>query len=90
MSKKIDFDALFGSEDYDPCAALAALRPAYMKARVRGIVKEVKFRDRAVVFDETSLTEFKSLISELETECAIKNGGPRKRRAIKGGFRRDC
>lgn len=90
MSRKIDYDAIFGGEDYDPCEALAALRPAFMKARVSGIVKEVKFRDRAVVYGETSLTEFKALISELETECAIKNGGPRKRQALKAGVRRSC
>lgn len=87
MSNKIDYDALFG-ENYNPCEALDALRPAFMKARVSGIVKEVKFRDRSVVFGETSLTEFKSLISELESECAARNGTPRRKSAIKGGFRK--
>ncbi len=84
----VDYQAIFGSDDYDPCAALQALRPEYMKAVASGGVERVRFRDRDVVYGRTSLAEFKALITQLESECAEKQGLPGKRRAITGGFRR--
>jgi gpW len=83
----IDYEALFGGETYDPCAALQALRPAYMQARVEGMPSRVRFRDRDVEFKGTSVEEFASLIRELERQCAEKNGRSTGR-AIQAGFRR--
>jgi len=85
---EIDYAALFGSEEYDPCAALQALRPAYMEAVVSGGVRRAKFRDRDVEFNATNLREFGALISQLESDCAAKRGRSRAR-AINAGFRRE-
>ena len=83
----IDYQAIFGGEDYDPCAALQALRPAYMEAVANGGVRRAKFRDRDVEFNTTNLKEFGSIIARLEQECAAKRGAGR-RRAITAGYRR--
>lgn len=84
----IDYQALFGGETYDPCAALQALRPAYMKLRVEGGVQSVSFRDRKVEMGRGDLQSFSALIAQLEAECIQKNGGPRRRFAITAGARR--
>lgn len=84
---KIDYAALFGAEEYDPCAALIALRPAYMETVAKGGVRTVKFRDRTVEFNATNIAEFGNLIRQLEADCAAKNGRGTAR-AIMAGFRR--
>ena len=84
----IDYQALFGGETYDPCAALQALRPAYMKMRVEGGVQSVSFRDRKVEMGKGDLESFGALIAELEAQCAERTGGPRRRFAITAGARR--
>ncbi len=82
----IDYDALFGSEEYDPCAALVKLRPAYMKLRTQGSVQKVKFRDRDVEFSRVDVADLGALITQLEAECAAKTG-TRRRMAITAGSR---
>ena len=84
---KIDYDALFGGDDYDPCEALKAIRPQYMKARVNGSIREIKFRDRTVRYDSGSFNELKTLYHELEAACAEKQGLAPKRFAIAAGTR---
>lgn len=83
---KIDYDALFGGEDYDPCAALQALRPALMKLRVQGQVQEVKFRDRDLKFARSDVNDLQALVAQLESECAAKQGKRSPRRAIRAAY----
>ena len=83
----IDYDALFGGQDYDPCAALAAIRPAYMKLRVEKGVQRVTFRDRTVEYFESDLNDLAQLVAQLESECAAKSGRQRPRTAITAGAR---
>jgi len=85
----IDYDVIFGVEEFDPCAALVALRPAYMKLSVGGSVAEVNFRDRSVKYHRSDFTEFGALIARLESECAAKRGRAAPRMAITAGYRRD-
>lgn len=84
----IDFEAIFGVEEYDPCTALAALRPAYMKLSVGGSLAEVSFRDRTVKYHRSDFTALGSLIAQLESECAAKRGRAPRRSAITAGYRR--
>ena len=83
----IDYDALFGAVDYDPCEALKALRPAYMKMVAGDNAQVILFRDRRVEFQKSDLGAFRALISQLEGECRAKNGLPARRQAIIAGFR---
>ena len=85
----IDFDTLFGGDDYDPCEALKAIRPALMKQTVNGSVQEIKYRDRTVRFHPTDLQDLRALVSQLEEECRLKSGdtSERRRRAISAGTR---
>lgn len=83
----IDYEALFGNVEYDPCEALKALRPAYMKMIAGENAQVVLFRDRRVEFQKTDLNAFSSLISQLENDCRAKNGLPARRQAITAGFR---
>lgn len=83
----IDYDALFGSAEYDPCAALAALRPAYMKLRVEGGVQRVTFRDRTVEMSKPDMASLGALIAQLESQCAAKSGRGPSRFAITAGGR---
>lgn len=84
----IDYDALFGGENYDPCAALAAIRPAYMKLRVEKSVQRVTFRDRTVEYHRGDLNDLGALVRQLESECAALRGTARPRFAITAGARR--
>jgi hypothetical protein len=84
---KIDYVALFGGDDYDPCAALRALRPAYMEAVASGSVRRARFRDRDVEFNSNNHDELGRLMRQLETECA-QNSGRNTARAISAGYRR--
>lgn len=83
---KIDYDALFGGAEYDPCAALQALRPALMKLRVQGQVQEVKFRDRDLKFGRNDVNDLQALVAQLESECAAKNGLRGPRRGIRAAY----
>jgi hypothetical protein len=83
----IDYDAIFGVEDYDPCAALLVLRPAYMKLVTGGSIERVTFRDRTTTWHASDLKAFGAVIAQLESECAAKSG-TRKRFAIQAGWRR--
>lgn len=83
----IDYTAIFGVEEYDPCAALVELRPQYMKAVVTGGVDRIKFRDRDVQYGTTALKEFAALIEQLESDCNAKQGRPARRMAITAGTR---
>ncbi|TIS37513.1 gpW family head-tail joining protein [Mesorhizobium sp.] len=85
----IDFDLIFGVEEYDPCTALIALRPAYMKASVGGQVTEITFRDRTVKYSAADFKSFGALIARLEADCAALRGRGPTRFAITAGYRRD-
>jgi hypothetical protein len=78
----IDFEAIFGVDDYDPCAALRAMRPAYMALLAGGGEQEIRYRDRATKFAPPDIKAIGDLIRTLEADCAAKNGGPRRRRAV--------
>ncbi|MDQ0510888.1 gpW family head-tail joining protein [Ancylobacter amanitiformis] len=81
----IDYELIFGVEQYDPCAALVALRPAYMRLMAGGQVEKVSFRDRETWFAKSDVAEFKLLIDRLESECAEKRGCGPTRFAIRAG-----
>lgn len=83
----IDYEALFGADDYDPCAALRALRPVYMRLVAGETEQKITFRDRDLWFHKGDVLQMKGLISQLESECAAKNGTPGKRFAIAAGSR---
>jgi hypothetical protein len=84
----IDFEALFGQDEYDPCAALRAMRPAFMQLASGQGEQKITFRDRDVWFHRADLSQFRALIAQLESECAAKNGTTRQRFAITAGARR--
>lgn len=84
----IDYDTLFGAEEYDPCAALIVLRPALMKLMVEGGETMIRFRDRTVELSRPDITRLEALISQLESDCAAKQGRTPSRRAITAGARR--
>lgn len=85
----IDYEALFGGATYDPCAALAALRPAYMRMVAGETTQKVTFRDRDAWFHKGDINALRALIEQMESECAAKNGVTiRRRMAITGGYRR--
>jgi hypothetical protein len=86
----IDYDTLFGGQDYDPCAALAALRPAYMRLSVGGQVTEITFRDRTTKFSAGDFSALGAIIAQLESECAAKQGRRPRRFAITAGYRPKC
>jgi len=84
----VDYEALFGAVEYDPCAALIAIRPAYMRLRVEKSVQRVTFRDRTVEYHAGDLEQLGVLVAQLESECAAKQGRARPRFAITAGARR--
>lgn len=84
----VDYEALFGDEEYDPCAALIVLRPAYMKLRVEKSVQRITFRDRTVEYHASQLADLGALVAQLESECAAKRGRRKSRQAITVGARR--
>lgn len=84
----IDYQALFGGDDYDPCEALKQLRPAYMQLKMNGQAQKVRFRDRELWYHKPDLSAMGALIQELESECRAKNGLPPRRFAIKAGYGR--
>jgi hypothetical protein len=79
----IDYEAIFGVEEYDPCAALIALRPAYMKLSVGGSLARVSFRDRVTEWHRADFKALGQLITQLESECAAKRGRAAQRSRIR-------
>jgi hypothetical protein len=82
----IDY-TIFAGEPYDPCAALAVLRPVYMQMRVEGTVKRIKFRDRDTEFAPADLSSLAELIAQLESDCSTASGASKRRFAITAGAR---
>lgn len=78
----IDYDVIFGGVDYDPCVALAALRPAYMQMMAGGTEAEIRFRDRTTKFMPGDIKQLGMLINSLESQCAAQSGRPARRFAI--------
>ena len=70
----IDYEAIFGQDEYDPCEALRALRPAYIRISAGESEQKITF-------------EMKALVAQLESECRAKNGQPKRRFAITAGAR---
>jgi hypothetical protein len=85
----IDYTALFGAEEYDPCAALVVLRPALMKLLAEGGIAVVHFRDRKVEYHRRETGALEALVKQLEADCAAKRGRASPRRAITAGARID-
>lgn len=79
----IDFDAL----DYDdPCALLAALRPARMRLIAGSAVTEVRQSDgRMMKLEKGDLDALGRLVAQLEDECRVKQGLRRQRHAATAG-----
>jgi hypothetical protein len=84
----IDFEAL----DYsDPCALLAAMRPAYYELIAGKGAQSVTFTagngtTKSVMFHRTDISLLSALITRLENECAEKQG-KRRRYAVRAGGR---
>lgn len=86
----IDFATIFADTPeapFDPCAALAALRPAYMEMRLSGQPQKIMFRDREVWFHKPDLTAWTETMNDLERQCREKKGLPSRRFAITAGYR---
>lgn len=70
--------------DYsDPCALLAALRPAYYALLAGSAEERVRFGEREVVYSRTSLTALQAEVRRLEGVCAAKTSGRPTRFAIR-------
>ena len=80
----VDWDAL----DYsDPCALLAALRPAYYRLLAGDAEQEIEGTDRRRVrFQQTDTKGLAAVIRDLEGQCAAKSGR-RRRFAMTGRMR---
>lgn len=85
----IDYETLFGLDEYDPCEAVRAIRPVLMELRVEGGIKTIQFRDRKTEFSPPDIDNLQALLSQMERECAEKTGGRIRRRAITVGVRCD-
>lgn len=86
----INFDVIFADAPdapFDPCAALAILRPAYMKMRLEGQPQKIMFRDREVWFNKPDLSQWDTVMNDLERQCREKKGLPGRRFAISAGYR---
>ena len=83
----INYEAIFGQDDYDPCEALRALRPVYMQLLTGQTEQKITFRDRDTWFFKADLPALQAMISQLESDCAAKNGTQRRRFAITVGAR---
>lgn len=82
----IDY-SIFTADPFDPCAALAALRPVYYQLAIEGKPTKITFRDRTVEFGKVDLAGIKDLMRQLETDCAAVSG-KRVNFAITAGSRR--
>lgn len=69
----------------DPCAVLAWLRPQYYKAMAGGHVISVRHGDTQTTFDQSNLPQLASLMRQLESDCAKKQGTSARRRAFTAG-----
>lgn len=81
-------DVIFGVLDYDPCEALAVIRPAYMRMLAGATEQKINFRDRETWFHRGDIEKLASLVSQLEAECAKKQGvtiKTRRRAIVVGG-----
>jgi hypothetical protein len=85
----IDY-TVFAAEPYDPCAALAVLRPIYMQLLVEGGIKRLTFRDRTTEFKPADADGILALMRQLEADCISATGGTRKRFAITAGYQPRC
>lgn len=74
--------------DYaDPCALLAALRPAYYRLLAGEADFEIEGTDRRRVrFAQTDLKGLAAVIRDLEGQCSAKSG-KRRRFALAGRMR---
>lgn len=88
----VDYELLFGGIDYDPCEALKALRPVYMRLIAGETEQKVDFRDRSAWFFQADRGSLAALIRQLEIDCAAQQGVTikPKRYAITAGARRRC
>ena len=85
----IPTSGLFAGVDMsDPCAVLDKLRPAYYTLLAGRQAVNVQFDDRTVQFSHGDAQLLREEMARLESECALKQGLPRRRRAISGGTRR--
>lgn len=84
------YDTIFGGAEYDPCAALSVLRPAYMRLLAGASEQKITFRDRDTWFFQAKIGELKALVDQLEADCAAKRGvvNAGRRRCIVVGARR--
>lgn len=72
----------------DPCAVAAALRPAYYQLISGAAAVRIRIENRDVEFAKTSVETLRVEISRLDAACAIKQGMPTTRYAIRAGSRR--
>lgn len=87
----VDFTTIFADTPevpFDPCAAYAALRPAYMEMRLKGQAQKVMFRDRELWFHKADISSWHEVMNDLERQCREKRGLPGRRFAITAGYRR--
>lgn len=82
----IDYTALFGVDEYDPCLIVRTLRPVYMKLLAEPGVQRVTFRDRTVEYQKTDLSGLATLLRQMVSECEAKTGR-RSNFAITAGAR---
>lgn len=83
----IDYELLFGGDDYDPCLIWKTFRPVYMKLLLEPGVQRVTFRDRTVEYQKTDAKGLEAMLRQMASECAAKTGN-RSRFAITAGARR--
>jgi hypothetical protein len=81
---------IFAAEPYDPCAALAQLRPLYFQLLAEGGVKRITFRDRTTEFQRADTDGLLAAIRQLESDCAAQNGLPGRRFAATAAPRPAC
>lgn len=69
----------------DPCAALAALKPAYYQAMAGGVILEVRFGTEWTKYSPANFDKLEALILRLEASCAKAKGERPKRFAFRLG-----
>lgn len=76
-----------GIDMSDPCAVWPKLQEVAYRMMAGENVAAVQFRDREVRFNRSDLGVIEQQIAKLQSECEAKQGRPRKRFAIRAGFR---
>lgn len=82
-----DWEAL----DYDdPCAVLAALRPAYYRLVAGSMRETVEFQagngqTRRVTFTRTNIAALRAEVARMEIRCKAAQTGKTPRFAVQGG-----